>query len=307
MSGDVDRLTTQMEGSKDGHRTYKSVYRVKVPNLTDGPITAYQSVGLPTAGSAYSWGGDVDLYALALPIPEVVPEHPVTGTDVRRKNYLVTVTHTTDHGRFCNSSSIELPWAQPWDVENDADEWVEEAYVDSAGDPFVNSSQEPFVGKVAERFHTRRRYTLSKNFQSLNESLVSSTEGTVNDDTVTILGTAYDARTLYMRKIRWTRKVYGVCTYFYPHTFQIDVNLDTHDFQIVDRGTREFIGSDYSDATQRANPANYRAIKDGNKHNIEPPGVPLKDGEIATAAQIPQTLTFEIYDEADWSSWSFPT
>jgi len=292
-------IASWLEPNKEGHRTYKTIYQVITNDVNDGPITAMSAGGLPVAGGVYVYGNDSDSWAFCHAIPEV----KLKEYDESRKQWHLTYTHSTEPMERCQTTSIENPLMEPWAVEGDSDEWTEEATTDKDDEAIDNSSLEPLTGKEIEVFKTRRRLRLSKNLASLNQDLIDDIEGSVNDGNVTIFGKAYGARQLYMRKIRFTRRIYATCTFYYPHEFYIDTKQATHDLKVIDRGFKEYTGTDPTD------PKHYTPIRepDGDEGEVVREPVYLKDGQRLPAGNDPEELEFRYYPEEDWSGLGFPT
>ena len=288
------------KGGKGG-RTYTSKYRVITNSQYDNGVTINLSANLPLFGAASYWGNTWDYGAFAKWPHSCQLEK---GDDQSfRRFWIVTVIHETpDTEDEKGDQRGDDPTQYPWEVGGDADEWTEEATKDENDKPIVSSSLEPFKGKNVQVYRNRERLTLSKNFASLNLGYIRSTRGSVNASSVTILGQAYDARTLYLRKIRWSRVVYaGGSRVYFKHEFEIDTKEDTFDLKLVDMGHRKFIGTDRND------PTHYGPILDiGTQRPIQQP-IPLDgNGQPLQAGQVIQTKTFKFYPQRNWSGWGFP-
>ena len=250
---EVNLLTTRVQGQESGHRTYTSVARVFTDDPNDGASTVMISPLLPQIGEPYLWRNSFDYGARVNSLPVVRLEREDGSA---RKIWLATITYTTQ-GRQLEERPPDDPLSHPWKVSGDADEWVEEAERDVNGVPLMNSAFQQLRGKQVERFRTRRKWILSKNFPNVNQVLIDYIEGSINRSTVYLLGAVYPPGTLYMRRITFTREWFGYGIPYFPHTFLIDVNPDGFNRKIVDKGTMQAI-----DITATNDPSRMTAITD---------------------------------------------
>jgi len=296
----------------EGHRVYTVEFRVTTNSKDDGPKSVLVggrafATPLPAAGAVYSFGNDIDLYATADPIPAV----DLVDEKALLRYWKVTYTYTTVPRKRCQTAEIEDPTAEPWEVDGDSDEWTEEARAarDSAGTsvvPVESSSHEPFTGKAVEVFKTRRRLTLTKNYSAISTAWVDAYEGTVNSATITICGQTYAPRTVRIRKIRWTRRRWGTCTYYYPTTFNLDINLNTHDLQPWDMGRKHYVGP-VGAGEDREDRENFATIREEPAGDLTTEPYFLDgNGNILGASATPVSSRFRHYDEANFSVFGFP-
>lgn len=290
------------KGGKGG-RVYTSKYRVITNDKYDNAVTINLSVLLPAFGATYAWGTAFDLGAFAQWPHACQLER---GDDQAfRKVWIVTVIHETpDDGDQRGDQRGDDPTAYPWEVNGDADEWTEEAQKDQDDKPIVSSSLEPFRGKNVQVFRNREKLSLSKNFATLNLSLIRETRGSVNASAVTILGQSYPARQLYMRRLRWSRVVYAAGNRFYfTHSFEIDTNPDTFDLKLVDQGHRQLIVGALNTDPQNFTPIIDRQTQRPCQHPMNLDG----NGHVLQAGQPVVIKSFKYYKQRPWSAWNFPT
>ena len=323
----IEPLETDMTADGDkGKRKYKSVYRLIHDDETVSPYTAGRLVQKNTtgtspgtdAGDEYEWHGWVDPWATASPIASARLEKPKyrdknNGSD---RIFLVTITHSMQNRDRCKDKKEDDPLLEPWTYAVESEEWSIKTSFDRFGQPVLTSSFEPVS---VDRFVTRRRMRLSKNYPVHNEVLNWNNEGTVNNSAVTIAGVTYPKRTLYMRKITWSVAYYGQCNSYFPHQFDIETYSDP---QLVNEGFLT-IDPDLGGAGPRL-PENMQQLKDAEGNAPRGP-LPLTDpAEPVSGSATPQlyyldngtapgtiasastTGRLQLVQETDWSVYAFP-
>ena len=306
----VSAVSTRVNGEANGHRTYSSIWQVITNSVQDGASTARIATGLPSYGDYYGWGtgsgpsgyNSWDLGAWVQSAhTAVLKEEQVT-----RKVWHVTVTHTSQ-SRTSEDSWPDSPLDQPWEVGRDADEWTEEATITTDNLFIRNSALRPIGGKAVERFRTRGKWTLTKNFTSVPQSWTDEIEGSMNSSTITLVGISYPRWTLYMRRIALQRLYYGAGSPYVRATFYIDNNPDTFNMKLIDKGRNQYDG--VGDVT---NPESYMEILDNVTQNPQPDGSYFLDGQggVLPGDGDPVILNapdgFQIYEATDWAGIGFP-
>jgi hypothetical protein len=294
-------LSTQVQGQESGHRTYTSVFRVYTDTVYDGASTVMIYGGLPQLGDPYLWGNSFDYGARLNALPVVRLERDDQNA---RKIWIATCTYTT-RGRQLEQQPPDDPLTWPWKVSGDADEWTEEAAEDVDGEPLMNSAFQQLRGKQVERFRTRRKWVLTKNFATVNQTMIDYFEGSVNRSTITILGAVYPPETLYMRRITFTREWYAYNTPYFPHTFNIDCNPEGFRRKIIDKGTMQVIPGtgnvfDPADMTAITDPV----TEDQIERYLDGAASPLAAGEPSVILNAPHG--FKLYDDEEWNIIGFP-
>ena len=293
-------LTTRVQGQESGHRSYSSTFRVFTDDVNDGASTVMVYSGLPKLGDAYLWGNSFDYGARLNSLPVIRLEKEDQSA---RKIWIATCTYTTQ-GRSQEEQPPDDPLSHPWRVSGDADEWTEEAETDITGKPLMNSAFQQLRGKQVERFRSRRKLTLSKNFPIVNQLWIDHYEGSINRSSVQILGMLYPPKHLYLRRITFTREWYAYGTPYFPHTFQIDVKKDGFLRKIVDKGTMKV--KDGGDATDPGDmvPILNDLTKDQMERYLNGAAVPISD--IANAVILNDPNGFQLEDDEDWNAIGFP-
>lgn len=296
----MDLLTTRVQGQESAHRTYSSTFRLFTNDVNDGASTVMIYSGLPKLGDPYLWGNSFDYGARMNALPVVRLEREDQSA---RKVWIATCTYTT-MGRSQEEQPPDDPLSHPWKVSGDADEWTEEAQEDIYGTPLMNSAFQQLRGKQVERFRSRRKLTLSRNFPIVNQLWIDHYEGSINRSSVQILGMVYGPRHLYMRRITFTREWYAYGTPYFPHTFQIDVNKDGFNRKIVDKGTMNVrVGGNPSV------PGDMTAIldivtQDQVERYLNGNASPLATGALPVILKSPNG--FQLEDDEDWNAIGFP-
>lgn len=301
----VDKLVTRVQGQESGHRTYTSTWRAFTDSHLDGASTVMISTLLPQLGDPYLWENSFDYGARVNSLPVVRLERE---DFTAKKQWIVTVTYTTQ-GRTLEAQPPDDPLSWAWKVSGDADEWVEEATetipdADGNKTPIMNSAFQQIRGKEVEKFRTRRKWVLSKNFATVNQTFIDHFEGSINRSTVRLLGTVYPPKTLFMRRISFTREWYAYNTPYFPHTFNIDVNPDTFNLKITDKGTMKVRDDGDPEDPQDMVPILDDITKNQMERFLDGAAVPLAKGAAYVILNDPNG--FQIYEDEEWNIIGFP-
>ena len=323
----VQPLESELSASGDkGARRYKSTYRVLDTVREDlSPYQAGRYVQKNHGGNSpscdhgeiYKWHGFTDKYVAAAPIAAAKLEKPKwrnpQGLD---RSWIVVINHSNVDSERCKDSARDDPLSEPWSYSADSEEFSVKSLLDRHGQPILSTSFEPVA---VDRFITRPKMRLQKNFPVHNEALNKDNEQKVNNAPVTIAGVTYPARSLYMRKISWQNAFYGTCNAYYPHTFHIDTYQDP---QILNEGLMQ-LDPDLAALAANRKPENMVKQSDvnGAKPGIRLPiddmaepvtGAPptlyfLDNGTAAgTIAEASTTGRLQQVAECDFSVYGFP-
>jgi hypothetical protein len=223
-----------LQRDEQGHRTYTVVHRVKTASVDEGPASALQAAGLPSVGSYWNFGSDVDIYAYCTPIASVSSVQE--GDGERSQYYLVSQQFTTKPMSRCNTTTIDSPLDEPPAIRGGFMPYREEATYDRFGDLLLMSSLERMTGPLIEVEKGRPVVTTSFNVSTL--PLIDFSEmldkGAVNDDTLW----GMPARCIRLAEVSWERYLYGVCTYFYRVNYSFEIKFDGWNRLVIDQGTR---------------------------------------------------------------------
>lgn len=218
-------------GSQDdekGNREYKLVFRATAAT-TDGPANVMRAVGMPTIGSLWNFGTDVDIIAYRTPYCSVTPQ--LEGEP--NSEWLVELKYTTKGRKYCNEGQIDNPLLEPIKVNGTYNKFQEEASTDRFGLYIRNSSLEQLRGPQVEFDKNRLTIKIEQNVANLQLSLINSMIDTVNDRILWGL----PARCVKLSAMNFETKYYGQCFRYYTRTLEFETNTSTFDKLLVDEGT----------------------------------------------------------------------
>lgn len=228
----LGRISWGVTRDASGHRTYTVSHRVKAYDVEDDPSLILDAVGLPTVGSTWDEGNGADPWAFCS------PERTVTfqGSEDDGKGNLwkVASKFLTKPSERCNEQTIENPLDEPDRISGSFTKLKKGYEVDRHGVPIASSSMELFQGSATEYDDSRPTVVIGKTVSSLPLALFTSMIDTVNDATLWGLS----ARKVKLTNVQWSRKLYGLCNYYYTVDYEFEINFLTFDRSFIDRGTR---------------------------------------------------------------------
>ena len=239
---------------KEGHRTYKSVYKIQTTDTSDGPGTIFGTAGLPVIGASWALGNDSDTWARCWPNAVVKPMITVE----KGRFWTAEFTHSTKPLERCQDNTIEDPVLEPAKISGTFVKFITEATTDRNGDPLTNSAFEQLRGPSVEVDDNRPTVRISMNITSLPLTSFATLVDTVNDSTMWGLS----ARKVKLSNVSWERKLYGTCSYYYTVVYDFDINFNTFDRTILDEGTKYLAPGGTS-----TNPDHYIVYKDKRGEN----------------------------------------
>lgn len=205
-----------MTRDADGHRTYKIKHLVGGPS-NNGPALALQTSGLPTVGSYWSFGADVDVYAYCKQDATVTP---VLSDGDLNEFFEVEQTFTTKGDeKFCKDEQFEDPLTEPQKVSGGFQKFMAEGLFDRFGHRILNSAWEQIRGPQNEWDESRPSVKIEQNVAVLQYDMVSQMVDTVNGNTLW----GFPPRTIKLSNFTWEKKFYGTCYYYYTRTFEFDI------------------------------------------------------------------------------------
>ncbi len=260
MAGKIEgRTGWSVRRTDNGHRNYSVKHKIETTDEEDGPAIVLSTVGLPTVGSVWGYGNDLDSWAFCLPEAEV----KFLGKQEASCWWEVTNHFSTEPQERCQTTEIENPLDEPDRVGGSFTKLKKQAKVDRNDKPIANSSHELFTGSATEVDDSRPTVLIGKNVSSLPLVTFASMIDTVND--ATLWGMA--ARTIKLTNVNWQRKLYGVCTYYYIVEYEFEINANTFDKTLLDIGTRvlkgkwvdnSWVGLDPDEVPTENNPKNLK-------------------------------------------------
>lgn len=232
----------------DGYREYWADWLVECDGETDGPQAALFASGLPGAGSAYVLPEpceDYDPWAFCTPEREC-KKHPNYSEDDGAPDYYIVSSHyTTKPMKRCNSTEIEDPLNEPPRISGGFDKILKQRLTDRNGVPLLYLSYERIKGPVVERRTGLPTVTVEVNLPTLPIGAMVPTVECLNDATFW----GYAARWVRLADIVWSRKLYGVCFFYYTATYTFEFKQGGYDIPILNEGMKQLKdGVDIEDA-----------------------------------------------------------
>ena len=186
----------------------------------------------------------------------------------------------------CQDASIENPILEPHRISGSFTKYQEDAVFDRHGNKIAYSNHQLMRGQAVRFDNNRPNVTIEINVLDLQLPTVAGSIDTVNDSGMWGL----EPRTIKLSNASWTRKLYGLCTYYYSIRYQFDINFKTWDKKIIDEGT--MVLAPGGDPT---NPEDFIQYKDCRGSNqrilLNGEGAPLADGD--NPVEIPVEFYFE--------------
>lgn len=308
-----------LSGGKDddGNREYTVARLVRTSSIYDGPATVMACPGLPTPGSAYNIGTDIDVWAFCKPNMKVTI-HQQLKEGEPTLIWRVEQQYTTKPGKRCRDTSIEDPLLEPQKVSGSFIKKTKEVTQDRHGNTIKSSSHEIIRGPQVEFDSNNPTVRIEQNVASLGLSTFAQMVDTVNNNTLWGLS----SRKIKLSNVTWERKLYGVCNYYYTRSFDFDIDYNGFDKYPIDEGTKVLNGH-WGDGTgtgsvsgwilddvdggapDPSNPSHFIRFKDRHDENahviLNGAGLPLEDGDN------PVPITVEYYRESNFLLLGIPT
>lgn len=322
------QVTWDATRNAEGHRTFKIIHLVKAAIL-DGPQVVMVAAGLPVTGSIWNFDNDLDPWAFCLPTISVKIHSEKKGSPNRF--WEVENTFSTKPTTRCQDESIEDPLLEPMKVGGSFVKYTQEitkqranhSDPDLRNQPIKSSSHEMIRGPQVEFDFNRAVVQIGQNVTNLGLEEFAEMIDTLNDDTLWGLA----ARKVKLSNITWSRKVQGLCDFYYTRNFDFDIDFKTFDRTVRDEGTKALNGhwpeGDCVDggwvledvcgeAPDKDNPAHFSRYKDRHGENAR---VILDgDGEPATSFEADGTgegvaaeIEVEHYEESNFLLLGIPT
>lgn len=235
--------TWQMDADEEGYREYKVVHLVCMSNTRDGPYLASLTPGLPTTGSVWNFGNDLDSWAWCTPRRGVSIHEEKEGDPATY--YRVEHTFTTKPASKCQDEEVEDPLLMPIKKSGTFLSKPKEAIADRYGNPLLYSSHEQITGPQVEFDNARATVDLEMNVAHLQLPVLTAAINCVNSSI--LWGMA--RRTVKLSSIGWEEKYYGMCYPYYTWRLGFEVDADGFDRNIVDQGTKVLNGYWNRDST----------------------------------------------------------
>lgn len=272
----VRRHGWSLEIADDSHRTYKLEWLVRTSDLDDGPAIVSNASDLSSVGSYWQQGNEYDYWAICYPTMKVALYQSKPGE--AGKTWKVTQKFSTKLPE--EDEDIEDPLAQPTRVSGSNLSEIVEGRYDKDDKIIRSSSWEPFVGPQSEYKDSRPLVRVQHNVANLDLGYCSELLNHVNSTTMWGLG----PRCIQLVNFTWEKVPYKNYLHYYSRTFEFEVNFNTFDRWVPDRGKKalgfrnETTGAWVVEGS-KTNPDDFRQYKDQDGNNA----IAFLDGDGAPA------------------------
>ena len=281
----LGRMNWALSQDKEGHRDYTIDWLVEAGHLDDGPDAVLHVAGLPSIGSQWAFGNDLDPWAFCWPNAKV---KPVLKRE-RGLYWVVSQTFTTRPMPRRQDQQKEDPTAEPDKISGKFVKYLKEITKDRHGNILENSSHELLKGPLLEFDHNRPAVSITKHLAVLPLSTFAPMIDTVNSGAIWGVGD----RQVKLSNAAWQRHYYQQSAVYYTVTYDFDVDFETFDRNAIDKGRKVL-----SKGGNINNPDDFEVYKDVNGENTE---VLLDgNGNALKDAAVPVEIDIEHYDESNF-------
>jgi len=259
----------------EGHRTYELTWHFSTNDYLDGPETVLQAVNaLFPVGGIYVLDNDLDPWAFCTPELSIAP-HGSYEEGEPVNNWIVQNKYTTKPMFRCNTTTIDNPLLEPYNISGDFVHVSREMKVDKDGKPLYHPNFEPILGPEVEEKISHPSLSISFNSAVLPLAAFNLLINRVNDATLW----GFPPRCVRFTDAKWERAVYGTCFYYFKIQYTFEMNIETFDKKIPAIGMKVLkLGAD------RRNPESFELYRTEPDKEIGGP-VPLTDwGSLASEA-----------------------
>lgn len=257
---------------EEGHRSYELTWHFRTDSYLDGPETVLQAVNaLFPVGGIYVLDNDLDPWAFCTPELTIAPHTDVEeGEPVA--DWTVVNKYTTKPMHRCNSTTIDNPLLEPYNISGDFIHVSREMKVDKDGRPLIHPNFEPILGPEVEEKVSHPSVSISFNSAVLPLAAFNLLINRVNDAPLW----GFPKRCVRFTDAKWERALYGVCFYYYKIQYTFEMNIETFDKRIPAIGMKVLKFGGWE-----GNPAHYEIYKDPKEENGGPVALDV-NGKLAT-------------------------
>lgn len=298
------RIRWSLRRDDEGYRNYEVVSRVVTTDYLDGPQQVMTASGLLAIGSAYSYGNDFDPWATCYPTMDV---SPVVDKEPN-KQWDVTQFFSNRPLKRCQDTTIESPFMEPAKLSGSFMRRTKLITEDRNGNPILSSGLDTIQGIT--RDDSKPTVVIEQNVASIDLDQFDEFMNSLNDAELWGL----PARCVKLSNIVWSRRLFGICNYYYTRRFEFEIDRNTWDeSKILDRSFQKFDTKRHptaaNDSPLRDDPNNYVRIRDKNGEVVPDPLCMDGFGNINTdpytsPAYIPKV---EKYDEKNLLELGIPS
>lgn len=304
---------------REGYLEFRPTWRVQASSKFDGPWSVAQAAGLPITGTPWVYGNDSHPWCFCMPDLTITKATggSTTSTDIHELYWHVQQVFTNKPLKRCQDTQIENPLMEPAKLSGSYVKAVREMSRDRHGNPIKTSSHELIRGPGVEFDDSRPTVTIEMNTLLNQLSTFNDMVDTVNDAALWGL----DPRYIKLSNATWTRKLYGVCTYFFTTVYEFEIHKRSWDRKLANEGSRCLIGHsvgspcspldpdaadpDFPGMTYSQNPKRFEVYKDINGENarcmLDSKGRPLGPDDPLDEIDV------EYYDESNFLLLGIPT
>lgn len=280
-----------MERDQEGHRTYTLHNQVTCTSTNDGPWTAFFAPGLPITGSPWAYGNDSDPFARCWPNARV---NPFLDKE-RQLHWNIENTFSTRPFKRCQDEQVENPLAEPMRIGGSFIKFTKIGTRDRFGRRMQNPAFEPFKEEFDDN---RPTVSIGMNLATLPLGAFAALIDYLNDGPLWGL----PARTVKLCNVRWTRAVYGVCSYYYVVDYEFEINYQTWDRYIQNDATKRL-----KTGGSAADPRDFELATDGKGNPI--PTILNANGTLwdGGSADTPPATFVQYYPQANLLTLGIPS
>jgi len=233
---------------QNGYVTFKITYLVGCLPI-EGPWAAMTAVGLPLYGAWYIMPGGAEENINAWCRWDADAQPRLTAEP--NAEFEVTKTFSTKPpdptDKVCSTQQFSNPLLEPAKISGS---FINKAAIytqDRFGNNIEYSSHEPILGELAKFDKNRNQVKISQNIkvEEFDLPLLETMRDTVN--AFPLWG--MPARTIKLSNAEWERAFWGTCGMYFKRTLTFEVNEDTFDVNIQDKGKMVLKGHWEKDTT----------------------------------------------------------
>lgn len=231
----IGRSHWEGEVTTEGHRVWHVRHKIRSNDPLDGPQVVLSCAGLPTIGSTYAFGNDVDDWAYCYPDAKI---QMVDAKDDNTKTWTVDQRFSTLPLQRCNLTPMTDPVLEPQRVGGSFIKFLKAAVRDRYGLAITSSSWELFRGREVEFESSQPTVWVEQNVSNLGLNVFTQYVDAVNDSVLW----GMNPRCVKLGNVTWERKQFGTCSYYYTRRFEFSIDFNTFDRYVQDEGTRVLNG-----------------------------------------------------------------
>jgi len=287
-------------------------FKVVTTSVGDGPASVTWASGLPTVGSYWAFGNDLDIWAFCWPTMTVTP----IITDEPGYFWKGTCKFTTKPFKRCQDTSIEDPLLEPPRLRGGFNTRTKETTKDRHG-KLIKSSSHEIIGGLSKDFGSAT-VNVTMNVAALDLEDFLEAIHKVNDAPLW----GMDARHIKLNNATWTRNIYGTCSYYFTVSYEFEAREESWDeTDIADAGFNCLRGKWVESGTSTAypphweeeegldpeDPFNFIVAKDANDERMSKPILLNGRGGRLTNPDLPEFIDpVEHYDEYNFLLLGIP-